>query len=53
MPVKITKTHGKYKVSTPGRVHAKGTTLAKAKSQKRLLNAIEHNPKFKPTGKKK
>jgi hypothetical protein len=42
-PVKITKTKGgKYRVSTPSQVHAKGTTKAKAKSQERLLNAVEH-----------
>ena len=51
-PVKITKTKGgKYKVSTPNAVHAKGTTKAKAKAQERLLNAVEHD--WKPTGKKK
>jgi hypothetical protein len=43
MPVKITKTKsGKYKVSTPNQVHAKATTLKKAKAQERLLNAIDH-----------
>ncbi len=51
MPVKITKTHGGYKVSTPNGVHAKKTTKAKAESQKRLLNAIDHG--FKPTKRKK
>lgn len=57
MPVKITKKgKGKYQVATPNGIHAKGTTLAKAKSQERLLNAIEHG--WKPTkgygmGKKK
>lgn len=54
MPVKIKKkSSGKYQVSTPGGVKAKSTTLAKAKAQERLLNAIEHNPNFKPSGKKK
>lgn len=49
MPVKISKTgEGKYRVSTPHGTKAKGTTLAKAKGQERLLNAIEHNPRFKP-----
>ncbi len=48
-PVKITKTDGKYKVTTPNGVKAKGTTLAKAKKQERLLNAVEHG--WKPTGK--
>ena len=47
MPVKITKTDGKFKVSTPGGTKAKGTTLKKAKSQARLLRGIEHNPEFK------
>ena len=49
MPVRITKTDGKYRVSTPGGTKAKGTTKEKAESQKRLLNAVEHG--FKPTGK--
>ena len=49
MPVKIKKVDG-FQVSTPHGVKAKGTTLAKAKSQERLLNAVEHG--FKPTGKK-
>ena len=51
MPVKITKTDGKYRVSTPHGVHAKGTTKTKAEAQKRLLNAVEHG--WHPTGKKK
>lgn len=42
MPVKITKTTSGYRVSTPSMVHAKHTTLAKAKAQERLLNAVEH-----------
>ena len=49
MPVKITKTDGKYKVSTPHGTKAKGTTKGKAEAQKRLLNAVEHG--WKPTGK--
>lgn len=52
MPVKITKVGKKYKVSTPNAVHAKGTTKKKALAQERLLNAIEHNPNFKPRKKK-
>ena len=49
MPVSISKiASGKYRVRTPNQVHAKGTTLAKAYAQQRLLNAIEHNPNFKP-----
>lgn len=48
MPVKIRKTSGgKYRVSTPNGVKSKGTTKAKAESQERLLNAIEHNPDFR------
>jgi len=43
MPVTIKKKGGKYQVSTPNGVHAKGTTLEKAKAQERLLNAVEHS----------
>lgn len=50
MPVKIQSVgKGKYRVSTPHGTKAKHTTLAKAKSQERLLNAIDHG--WKPTGK--
>ncbi len=43
MPVKIRKvSKGRVRVSTPGGVKAKSTTPAKAKRQKRLLNAVEH-----------
>lgn len=50
MPVSIhKKSSGKYSVSTPNGVHAKGTTKAKAESQARLLNAIDHG--WTPTGK--
>jgi len=52
MPVKITRHGSQYTVSTPGGTKAKHTTLANAKAQERLLNAIEHNPNWKPTGKK-
>ena len=51
MPVKITKTDGKFKVSTPSGVHAKGTSKSKAMAQARLLRGVEHE--WKPTGKKK
>ena len=52
MPVTIRKKKGgKYSVSTPNGVHAKGTTKKKAEAQKRLLNAVEHG--WKPTGSKK
>ncbi len=48
MPVTIRKVgKGKVRVSTPGGVKSKATTPAKAKKQKRLLNAIEHG--FVPT----
>jgi hypothetical protein len=48
MPAKISKTKGgKYRVSTPNGVHAKGTTKKKAEAQKRLLNALDHNPDFR------
>lgn len=49
MPVKIRKNKGgSYSVRTPNGVKAKHTTKAKAKRQKRLLNAVEHG--WKPTG---
>lgn len=51
MPATITKkSTGRYAVSTPNGTHAKGTTLAKAKAQRNLLNAIDHG--WKPTGEK-
>ena len=50
MPAKIVKKGNKYQVKTPNMVHAKGTTKAKAKSQQRLLNAIDHG--WKPTKKR-
>ncbi len=52
MPVTIKKLRGgKVQVSTPNMVHAKATTMAKAKSQERLLNAVEHG--WTPTDAKK
>lgn len=51
MPVKITKTDSKYRVSTPGGTKAKGTTKAKAEAQGRLLRGVEHS-NWRPTGKK-
>lgn len=52
MPVTLSKTSsGKVRVSTPGGVKAKGTTMKKAKAQERLLNAIDHNPNFVPRSK--
>lgn len=38
----VKKEDGGYQVSTPNMVHAKHTSLQKAMSQKRLLNAVEH-----------
>lgn len=38
----------KVQVRSPHGIKAKGTTPAKAKAQMRLLNAIEHDPSFKP-----
>jgi hypothetical protein len=53
MPVKIRKNKkGGYTVRTPGGVKSKNSTLEDAKSQERLLNAVEHNPDFKPSHKK-
>jgi len=52
MPVKITQvSKGRYRVSTPGGVKAKGTTKEKAEAQRRLLYGVEGG-KWKPTGKK-
>lgn len=47
MPVKITRTDGKYRVSTPSGTKAKGTTKKKAEAQARLLRGIEYSPKPK------
>lgn len=53
MPVKKKKlASGKVQVSTPHGIKSYGTTPAKARAQERLLNAIEHNPDFKPRSKK-
>ena len=49
MPYTVRKTDG-YRVTSPHRVHAKGTTKAKAAAQVRLLQGVEHG--WKPTGKK-
>lgn len=49
MPVTKKKLpNGKVQVRTPGGVKAKATTPKKAAAQERLLNAIDHNPNFKP-----
>jgi len=50
MPVKVSKTDGKYRVSTPHGTKAKGTTKEKAEAQARLLRGVEHG--WKPTGKR-
>lgn len=50
MPVHIKKVDG-YRVSHGKKVSAKHTTLAKAKAQRNLLNAISHSG-WRPTGKK-
>jgi len=51
MPVKTRKvSKGRYRVSTPGGVKAKGTTKAKARRQANLLRGVEHG--WKPTGRK-
>lgn len=53
MPVTITKVgEGRYRVSTPNQVHARSTTLANAKAQERILNAVEHT-NWRPTMAKK
>ena len=51
MPVRIKKIKkGKYRVSTPNGVKAKGTTKEKAEAQARLLQGVEHG--WKPTKQK-
>ena len=50
MPYKITKTDGKFRVTSPHGVRAKGTTKAKAKAQVRLMQGVEHG--MKPRGRK-
>ena len=50
MPAHVTKTDGKYRVSTPGGIKSKGSTMRNAMAQKRLLNAVEHSD-WRPTGK--
>jgi len=50
VPYKISRTIGGFRVvnTTTGKVHAEHTSRAKAQAQVRLLNAVEHNPKFRP-----
>jgi hypothetical protein len=51
MPYSIRKVRNKqcYRVKNTetGKVHAKCSTKLNAERQLRLLNAVEHNPKFK------
>jgi len=49
MPVSVSKTDGKYRVSTPNQTHAFGTTKRKAERQANLLRAVDHG--WHPTGK--
>ena len=48
MPYTLKKVDG-YQVRGPSGVHAKSTTLAKAKRQMRLLHGVEYG--WTPTGK--
>lgn len=50
MPARVTKRGGKWQVSTPNGIHAKGTTKAKAEAQQRLLTAVDHGWKKKGSG---
>lgn len=52
MPVKIIKRGKRVSVRTPNGVKAKSTTMAKAKKQRNLLNAVEHS-NWRPTKSKK
>lgn len=52
MPARITSLGGgRYQVRTPSNIHAKSTTLRKAKAQARLLRAVDHG--WKPTHRRK
>jgi len=48
MPVSTRKVKGGYQNRTPHGVKGKHMTKRNAMRQKRLLNAIEHNPGFMP-----
>ena len=48
MPYNISKVDGKYRVTSPHGTKTKGTTMAKAMKQRRLLQAIKHQPGFRP-----
>lgn len=50
MPVRIRRTGKRYQVTNGGQVTARGTSLAKAKKQARLLRAVEHG--WKPSRRK-
>jgi hypothetical protein len=50
MPVRIKKYGSKYRVVHGGKVSAKGTTRAKARSQANLLRAVSHGWKPKKLG---
>ena len=50
MPVKISKTDGKYRVTHGGKISAKATTKAKAEAQANLLRAVSYGD-WQPTGK--
>ena len=45
MPYKVSKSGGRYKVTSPHGTKAKGTTKAKAKRQANLLRAGKHGGK--------
>lgn len=47
MPYKISERKRGFTVSTPNGAKGRNMTLENAKAQVRLLQAIEHNPKFK------
>lgn len=52
MPVNIKPLGGgRFQVRTPNMIHAKSTSLANAKSQERLINAVDHG--WKPGIKKR
>jgi len=49
MPYNLKRVYGGAKVVSPNGPHSKKPmTIRNAKAQLRLLNAIEHNPDFKP-----
>lgn len=52
MPVSIRRKGRCYQVRTPNRVHARCTSRKNAKAQERILNAVEHNPNWRPTGRR-